>query len=299
MAHWGVLGLGSIGSLFASHLLKANESVSAVMAPARRKRYSGNALTIQRHGLSGEFSGQLPVTSSTQDLDVLLICVKAYQACPALSEIVLAPHTQLVTLNNGMGVGEQICQALPKQPLFLGTTTHGARKHEQYVEHTGIGQIYLGPPAHLKQPEPHWLAALNHAIPDSHWDANINKRLWTKLAINCAINPLTALHNCRNGGLLEAQHLESIKGVCQEVSLVAKAEGVELENDLLLSTVKQVCQQTQLNFSSMHQDIHHQRKTEIDYINGYITMCAAHHQIPVPINQSLLNRVHQMESNYA
>ena len=40
-----------------------------------------------------------------------------------------------------------------------------------------------------------WLALPAHC----EWSADIDTVLWRKLAINCAINPVTALHRCRTG----------------------------------------------------------------------------------------------------
>lgn len=46
---------------------------------------------------------------------------------------------------------------------------------------------------------PAWLADLRQAGIAHDWSLDILSRLWRKLALNCAINPLTVLHDCRNG----------------------------------------------------------------------------------------------------
>ena len=55
--------------------------------------------------------------------------------------------------------------------------------------------------------------------------------LWKKLAVNCVINPLTAIHNVTNGQLLsidDTNHAEDImtimRQILEEVSLVAMME---------------------------------------------------------------------------
>jgi 2-dehydropantoate 2-reductase len=52
---------------------------------------------------------------------------------------------------------------------------------------------------------PIWLEDLHAAGIPHEWSTDILTRLWRKLALNCAINPLTVLHDCRNGGCW--QHL--------------------------------------------------------------------------------------------
>ena len=52
---------------------------------------------------------------------------------------------------------------------------------------------------------------------------DILSRLWRKLALNCAINPLTVLHDCRNGGLSE-HHCE-VATLCAELAELRGARG--------------------------------------------------------------------------
>jgi 2-dehydropantoate 2-reductase len=296
MANWGILGLGAIGSLFASKLLESGQPVKAVMDPARLKL--NPTQTLKRTGLSGEYEGIIHGTSSTHDIDVLLICVKAYQVERALQQIQLAPHTELVTLHNGMGNEALIRSQFPNNQLWLGTTTHGARRHSSVIEHTGSGQTHIGPSI-PDTPSPIWLTELNAALPEVIGSWDIKRRLWQKLAINCAINPLTAIHDCRNGELLGDAYYPLVEAICKEVSQVAQAEGVKLVAADLTTQVLQICQSTAQNNSSMHQDVVHQRATEINAINGYIIACAARHQIAAAVNQQLCELIRQKESAYA
>ncbi len=43
--------------------------------------------------------------------------------------------------------------------------------------------------------------SLQGVLPDVAWHNNIRAEMWRKLAVNCVINPLTALWNCPNGKL--------------------------------------------------------------------------------------------------
>ena len=52
---------------------------------------------------------------------------------------------------------------------------------------------------------------------DCRWEARIDEFLWRKLAVNCAVNPLTARHGCLNGELLERTALtRELELVCVE-----------------------------------------------------------------------------------
>ncbi|KOO09902.1 2-dehydropantoate 2-reductase, partial [Vibrio xuii] len=100
------------------------------------------------------------------------------------------------------GTAERIASLLPHNPLVLATTTHGAyRPAPSHVQHTGKGITQLGG-YNAKGLQCQFLEQVfHHALPNSRWHPNIQEALWHKLAINCAINPLTALHQITNGEL--------------------------------------------------------------------------------------------------
>ncbi|GAB1085380.1 MAG: hypothetical protein SStaTSB_33820 [Shewanella algae] len=54
---------------------------------------------------------------------------------------------------------------------------------------------------------------------------------------------------------------------------------------------------TAANYSSMYQDLKHGRKTEIDYINGYLQQRAEQYGLTLPINSELLAQIKALESN--
>src|SRR5690606_39453309 len=71
------------------------------------------------------------------------------------------------------------------------------------VVFAGRGQNWLGDPQDPVTPA--WLADLERSGIPHQWSERILGRLWRKLAVNCAINPLTVLHEigraaCRGRG---------------------------------------------------------------------------------------------------
>lgn len=69
---------------------------------------------------------------------------------------------------------------------------------------------------------------------------------------------------------------------------MAKAEGVSgVSYESLVDFAIQVSKETAGNWSSMHQDLAHGRRTEVAYVNGYIATRAKAHNIPAPVNVTL------------
>jgi len=132
-------------------------------------------------------------------------------------------------------------------------------------------------------------------VEDCHWDADIDSALWHKLAINCAINPLTAVHGCVNGELAEQPGLAAqVAGLCREISQVSYAAGYTATAQRIAQTAMDVIRATASNQSSMLQDVEAGRQTEINYITGYLLKVADAHGIPAPMNAALYEKVNSL-----
>ena len=279
---WSIVGRGAIGLLAASRLQLAGFDVTLWLR--------------QPQSCSVEFDGhQLTFQPAVAPLSAVLIPVKSYAVTEAIQALLpaLAPDAQLILSHNGMGSIEQVKPMLAAgHGLWFLTTTHGALKQPDAVQHTGTGSstlAALNDAAKVKQQQV--LQAMDVALGPVNFTDNIQPALWQKLAINAVINPLTALYNCRNGELATQKYHQHIEALVTEVCKVAAACGYPMSAHSTLQTVLRVISSTAQNFSSMQQDLAHGRRTEIDAITGYVVQQAAHHNISVPHNQALLEQI--------
>lgn len=239
------------------------------------------------------------VIARPAEFDLLILPVKAYQVLPVLNQLkpfIQANHI-IVLLHNGMGTIEQVRHALPLNPLIAATTSYGVFKPDaNTLVETGLGQTHLGwlgtVDNRLKQSIEPILSAL---LPPSTWHQDISLALWKKLAINAVINPLTAINNVKNGELADIKYRANILDICFEIAKVMSALGYLVDSAELVENVQQVITATSNNYSSMHQDIHNQRCTEIEFINGYVVKMAERLKIEVPRNQKLADQIRQMQ----
>lgn len=156
------------------------------------------------------------------------------------------------------------------------------------IVHAGKGPLTLGPvPSSSTEdsPDPKGNFMIEKLVSTTYLQATavsaaeIRKAQLLKLAANAIINPLTALLNCKNGELLDGGIKQDlVNRLVTEMSPVIRAllppEQTEARGDFsdekLLAYVQMVTKKTGKNTSSMLQDIRLGRKTEIDYINGFI-----------------------------
>ena len=132
---------------------------------------------------------------------------------------------------------------------------------------------------------------LNSAMPKVLFHENIMEKQWIKLAINCVINPITALNNIDNGEVLADKYSSDIEKILREIITVATACGINLIYDELIVLVKTVAKNTGKNCSSMRSDILNKQKTEVDYINGYIHKLGLEFNIATPENSNLWQQI--------
>ncbi|WP_411201356.1 2-dehydropantoate 2-reductase [Kosakonia cowanii] len=288
-----VLGCGALGQLWLTALCKQGHEVQGWL---RIPQPYCSVNLVEEDGTIFNES----LTANDPDFlarsDLLLVTLKAWQVSDAVKGLVasLSPATPVLLLHNGMGTVEEL-KSLPN-PLLMGTTTHAARHDGNVIIHVASGITHIGP-ARAQDGEFSYLAdTLQMALPDVAWHNTIRPALWRKLAVNCVINPLTALRDCKNGDLRDVP--EEIEKIAREVAAVIEREGHHISADELIAYVHQVIESTAENISSMLQDVRAMRHTECDYITGYLLRRARAHGIAVPENARLFDLIKRKESEY-
>ncbi|ALS99208.1 ketopantoate reductase family protein [Lacimicrobium alkaliphilum] len=283
-----IIGQGAIGSLLAGicQQQKMDYAVlprGSVCQPVRLIRLDGRLL---------EFSPEPVSPAQLQRDELLLLPLKAFQIIPAVKQLrpFLTKQT-LVLLNNGMGVMEQVQKLLPDSPLIAGISKKAAYKKATQVLETGTGTTELGwvfrPASHSAQATERQLKAL---LTPCLWHQDLQPALWQKLAINAVINPLTALNNIKNGELAQPEYQQQIRQLCAETAALMQRKNLSGWQNID-AVVESVINSTADNYSSMHQDIAHNRATEIDYINGYLVLQGQQAGLEMAAHENLWQRV--------
>jgi 2-dehydropantoate 2-reductase len=198
-----------------------------------------------------------------------------------------------VTLQNGLGNAEALAAALGPSRLLRGVTTAGATllrpgHVRAFPAPTVLGRDAAGHAAFLAE----LLTAAG--LPTSVHD-DIDAVVWKKLAVNCAINALTALRGVPNGALLErAEDRRLLEAAAREVEMVARASGVHVDAGFA-DAAADAAHLTAGNRSSMLQDLDRGVPTEIEALNGAVVRVARRLGIRVPVNTRLLEEVRSRE----
>jgi len=296
---WFIAGQGAIGSFCAANLERAGIPYKII---ARVKNSSNVIFNWQDNAY--RLAKPQTLDQSTQ-ITNLLVPLKAYDIVPFIEQCMpyLSKNANVILCHNGMGTIDNALKLLPANvQLYFCTTSNGAFKSGEQVSLAGLGDSYWS----RIEPENTSKAAIPNRLNNKdfsllfHTAEQQNRLLdilWNKLLVNCVINPLTATYNIKNGQLRQPQYQNEINHIIEEFVQIAQQENINIDRQQARCLVAKVIQSTATNTSSMLQDIQNGRKTEVDFITGFLINVAAKHQINCPYNQGLYQNLIKLERN--
>ncbi|AND10935.1 2-dehydropantoate 2-reductase [Bacillus thuringiensis] len=289
----GIVGPGAIGLLYTFYLQKSNQNVTLFTRTAKQaEELNETGVTcIRDRTCETVYPSVLPIESMVaQNLDYIFIAVKQYHIDDILPFVEGA--ASLIFLQNGMSHLQKMLN-IGCENIAVGIVEHGAKKEGGHiVHHTGVGVtkfgVVCGQSIHFE--------SVFHSFPVSYFPVQIEtdwkEIMHKKLVVNVCINPLTALLGVKNGELTKNRFFyQMMEQVFQEVAFLIRGE-----KEMVWQMVRNVCEGTSRNTSSMLADVRANRQTEINAIVGYVLEEAKKQQRPVPTLQFLLDAIKGLET---
>ncbi len=307
--HWTILGAGSVGHLLACGFAQSNIPATLVI---RNKVPQGQSIVQYRNNKSHLLcSLHYSTVDFLPKITNLLLAVKSWQVEGAILSIreQLTAKSQIFLLQNGMGTLEKVTELLAgliaADQIYPGVNTHGSylqdcRPDKKYLQviHAGVGKLTFGnnynDSSSMNIPD---VFPLLKKLPlNIQWSSEIETLMWMKLAINAAINPLTAINHCKNGALSESISLKKqVTLLCLETSELFQKLNLNIDQDTLINEVFNVIHLTAENQSSMLQDINSGKNTEIEAITGYLLEISRGIGLKLDTHQQLYQKIRLLE----
>ena len=239
----------------------------------------------------------------------LILSVKSHATVAALSTVAhrLTSESTVLFLQDGMGILDEVNEkvfpdANTRPSYMIGLSTYRLRSEGQFtISRHGVGTMALGSlsessPLPVDSPAPmHW--SRNEITPSTRYllrtltrtpilaamglsSIDLFQLQLERLAVQSVIDPLSVMFDCKNGELLDNKSITRVmRLLLSEISLVIRSLP-ELQNlpnlNVRFSPAKleyqvvSIARTTANNESSMVRDMNKSRKTEIEYLNGYI-----------------------------
>jgi len=289
-----VMGAGAVGCYFGAELARASLDVTLIGRPALVAAVRERGLLLEKGGTVVS----VPVGATTDPAGVagagiVIVAVKSDDSRAAAADILphLAPGATVLSFQNGISNAATLSAALGRPVIAVAVYVATDMAGPGHVRHHGRGELILSPGPGAEDAAARFRAA---GIP-AEVTPGAQTALWTKFAINCCFNAISALTR-RPYGAIAAQEgaFETMRVVLAECRAVATASGIALPDDLF-DMVTDIATRMPGQFSSTAQDMMKGKRTEIDHLNGEVVRRAATLGIEVPVNRALWTMVRLAE----
>lgn len=306
-----ILGSGSVGSLIGGLLTRKGFNVFMIGREPHIAATGANGLKIQ--GLierqvkpinAGTFDNIYQIVEMLSDeISYIIVTTKAHQTRQAAEEIlpIVCKHSTIVSIQNGIGTEEILQELYPNNLVLRGVTSIGVSRPEPgVVDYSGKGITQIGYASDAEKEKASLLVqSLSASGLETELESNIQGAVFTKTIVNCALNPLAAIHRVKNAEIYKQKALrKKATALANEAWTVTKKLGVTLLVEDPIAYALDVIKKTGENTNSMLSDVQNKKKTEIDFITGKIVSFADSMDIEVPHNKEVYKEILALERSY-
>ncbi len=308
--NFAIVGLGAIGTVFATFLKSAGHKVYAFVKPYQKDALRGKELKVS--GVFGERTSRLdnffsdPIELKGLNIDCVIIAVKSFDTETVVKTLQPFINEQAVFISaqNGYGNFETISEYVGENRTLLARVIFGSKivTSGEAIVTVVADDVRLGSPNRkIKEDKVKQLADVfrKAGIPTSVSD-NIVAVLWDKILYNCALNPLGAILECNYGKLAEMSWTREImSSIIDEIFTVTALHEIRLNwkdaAEYKSYFYNHLLPPTKEHFPSMYYDIIQGKKTEIDALCGAVVKLGKLKGAETPVNETITNLIYSKE----
>jgi 2-dehydropantoate 2-reductase len=290
----GIMGAGGVGGYYGARLASAGAEVGLIARGDHLAAIRERGLRVRAD--NGDSTVRVAASDDPAEIgpcDAVLFCVKSYDTdrAAALLGPLLRPETGVVSLQNGVDNEEKIAARIGPEHVLGGVSFILAHIAEPgVVEQMGsVRRVIFGElDGSRSERVERLLAEFRNAEIDSDIANDVRVVLWDKFAFLCALAGLTTVTRLPIDKLLAVPETRQLfREMVQEVSLVARAEGIELADDIVDQKTAFAETLGPDSFSSLHHDLVTGHRLELDALHGELTRRAARQGIHIPVSEMI------------
>jgi 2-dehydropantoate 2-reductase len=316
----GIIGAGAIGSVVGGLLTKAGHDVTLVdQWPEHVETMRAQGLRLS--GTCGDHT--IPVQALhihemqriAEPFEAAFVAVKSYDtewATALAMQYLRKPDGVVVDFQNGIN-DHRVAAVAGKERTLGCVITIGAGMYEPgHAMRTDQGSIgfKIGELNGADSPRARKLAEIMNAVAPTKVTTNLFGERWSKLTVNCMANPLAGLSGWGSAEV-RSEPVPSRIGihVAAEAIRVGGASGYEVEPIYGIAAKRFVDAAEGRGYAevaaemaqsakflsggrpSLLQDVMRGRRTEIEYLNGYVCAEGKRLGVPTPVNDAVVKTV--------
>jgi len=299
-----VVGIGGVGGYIGAKLCS--------LIGTQKKKYEivfiargEHAEAVKRNGLkviedNDEFTARPTAVCTAEEaegtFDLILICVKSYAIEEALLPLGknIRTDTVLIPFANGVNNAETIANSVNAKVI------NGCVYILSHIQEPGVirkqGNVFaivFGDPELFGES-----LYVDYIFKDAGLRTKVTEEIetavWKKYLFISAFASLTSYYDMHIKEVYDL-HPDETVAVLQEIASVAKAKGINLDDEIekALKTASSLPEEAS---TSMHLDFQNHRKTELDTLTGYVVNEAEKLHLDVPVMQRIYSALIQKET---
>ena len=315
-----VVGAGSIGGISAAILKNAGYNVEIV---CKYEDYRENIINegLKVSGVKGSFREKMKAYVSIKDTgctkDIILLAVKATDMIEAAEDLksLLKKNSLVISMQNGICEPE-LGRVLGNDHIVGCIVGWGATMDKPGdLVMTSSGDFVIGYIGRVEDERLNEIALLLGTILPVRITGNIMGHLYSKLIINSCITSVGALTGLLLGQMMQRRKARKLFiEIIREAIELAHVLQVKVENyGNRLNYYKFISGKNSFYEAKRHitlrlmglkyrrlkssslQSLERGKLTEIDYLNGYISSNGREYGVPTPVNEAIVNMIHEIE----
>jgi len=290
-----VYGAGGVGAYVGGRLAQAGADVHLIARGDHLDALRSEGLRVE--SVAGDFAVDLPATDDPADIgpcDYVLFTVKSFDTESAARELgpLLGDDTAVVSLQNGVDNESILADEIGREHVMGGVayvfSTIGA---PGVIEHTGgptsftIGELG-GSRTERAERLAEWFERADGM--DVELSESVRTEIWEKAAFICAHAGMTASVRLPLGEVRSTdESWEMYRHLFEEVCAVGRAAGVDLSRETVDEWMDFAAGLDGDAYSSLHYDLTHDKRMELEGLHGAIIRRARDHDVAVPMNEAV------------
>ena len=286
-----IVGLGAIGSIYATKLKDYGFNVKVLLDKKRIERYKKDGIIF--NGKRYDFEYILPENDFRADL--IMICVKSTALDESIKNIenFVSEKSIIMSLVNGISSEEKIKRTYPRaKVLYSYYVGHSSMRKGNKITYDGIGKTVFEKNNLIK--EMFDKIKIEYETPD-----DIISCMWQKFIINIGANQTTAILKQEYSCFKYPKAREFTRELMQEGVKIAKhlnIAGYEHFIDKAFDFIDSIPENCK---TSMLQDFEDGRETEVDIFAGEIYRLGKKYGIETPRNYYVYKTLSKMKNDIA
>lgn len=296
-----IIGMGALGLLYGGFISESGSGIEVtyVMDDDRYKKYSDSVVISN----GSEKTYHMEPASRATEADLVIVAVKYSGLMDALDlmEPCVGENTIILSVLNGIS-SEEIIAARYGMNKLIYTVAQGmdAMKFGNVFQYTRMGHLHIGAVTDSQKGNLQKVKSFFDQIGMPYIEeADIRYRMWSKFMLNVGVNQTCMVYGTTYSGVLEKGEPNLIMiSAMREVIALANAEGIPLSEADINQYIEILKTLSPEGTPSMGQDRINRKPSEVEMFAGTVIELAQKHDIYVPVNCFLYDRVKEIEKEY-